>query len=127
MKILILDDMKTRHDAFRRIYAEHEVVCVFRYSELKEKLAECRWDLIHLDHDLGDAVENPDTFVDGWGSTREFDGQFAAVRVCELPPEMRPGQVIVHSVNPEGAKRMLGLLQRAKIDVTWEPFGDVGA
>ena len=124
MRILVLDDMKVRHEAFGRIYSEHEVVSVYTYTEFLRQLEGARFDLIHLDHDLGDAVSNPDTWVDGWGSTREFTGGHAALRVCELSEDMRPHAVVVHSVNTSGAVQMLKDLRRVGIDCKWEPFGE---
>lgn len=125
MHILILDDQAERHEIFQKIYHNHDVVSVFKYSEFVEQLGERRWDLIHLDHDLGDFVSNPDTWVDGWGCIREFTGCEAAKRVCELNVEQQPNRVIVHSINPVGARTMLQMLDRASIPTTWEPFGEV--
>ena len=122
MRILILDDMKIRHNTFARIYKDHTVVSVYRYSEFLKQLESSPWDLIHLDHDLGDFVSEPDTFVDGWGSVRLFDGQHASLRVAELSDELKPKQVIIHSINSSGALAMKAIIERAKIPVTYEPF-----
>jgi len=123
MNILILDDQKIRHEAFHRIYQGHNVVSVFRFSDFVSQLDKV-WDIIHLDHDLGDWID-ADTFVDGWGKTQEFTGQHAALKVCEMKDELKPKQVIIQSINPEGAMAMKGYLERANIQVVWEPFGDV--
>lgn len=121
MRILILDDVKDRHDTFAKVfYPEHEVVSVYLYTDFCEKLNES-WDLIHLDHDLGDFLNNPDTYVDGWGNVREYNGGHAAMRICEM---CKPPKVIIHSVNPVGAKIMLQMLERRGVEVTWEPFGE---
>lgn len=125
MHILILDDQDIRHQVFRRIYAEQSVTSVSRYSEFLNVLSTRVWDLIHLDHDLGDFVDNADTYVDGWGKTCEFNGQHAALRVCELSENLRPARVIVHSINSIGAAAMLQTLRRAGIPSEWEPFGEV--
>lgn len=123
MRILILDDQKLRHEFFAKQFDGHEVVSVFKFSEFCELLNQ-RWDLMHLDHDLGDDVDNPDTFVDGWGSTQLFNGGHAVLKVCELPNELKPAQVIIHSINPDGAKVMLSMLERVGIPVVWVPFND---
>jgi len=68
MHILILDDIQHRHDVFRRIYAGHDVTSALRFFEFVRLLVERRWDLVHLDHDLGDFVADADFYVDGWGS-----------------------------------------------------------
>jgi hypothetical protein len=118
MRILILDDVEHRHNVFDDIYQGHEVIHAYTYSDFWEKLVEGIWDLIHLDHDLGDAV-NADTYVDGWGYVREYNGGHAAMRVCEMD---NPPKVIIHSVNPVGSKTMFQMLERRGVEVTWEPF-----
>ena len=127
MKILILDDLKVRHDTFEKMYTGHEVVSVYRFSEFAAQIKDQKWDLIHLDHDLGEA-ENADYRIDGWGSRRDYTGYDASWRLvltCEMNPELMPDRVIVHSVNPTGAKRMLDELMHAGFNVTWDPFGDL--
>lgn len=126
MRILILDDISVRHDTFDRIYNDpsNEVVHVYRYTTFLDYLSMFRWDLIHLDHDLGDFVENPDTYVDGWGKTREYNGGHAAMRICELTDDLLPARIIIHSVNPTGARAMKSMLERRGVPVTWEPFSE---
>ena len=124
MKILILDDDKFRHDAYSREYAEHDVRHVYTYFEFLSSLdTGSPWDLIHLDHDLGD-LHSGDTYVDGWGNTREYNGQHAARDICELNDERLPSEVIIQSVNPDGAKGMLQMLKRRGVTVDWQPFGE---
>lgn len=125
MSVLILDDIKDRHDTFDRMYGVGNCVHSYTYSDFLEKLLASPYDLIHLDHDLGDFVVNADTYVDGWGKTQEYNGVHAAIRICELVDHLLPKKVIIHSVNPEGARAMLSTLRRRGIDVTWEPFGDI--
>ena len=124
MKILILDDIKHRHEVFAKKYQGHEIVHVYKYSDFCAQLESNQFDLIHLDHDLGDFVADADTYVDGWGSTREFNGSHASMRVCELEDDKLPEKVIVHSINSVGAKNMLSNCQRRGIPVVWEPFSD---
>lgn len=138
MNVLVLDDMQVRHAAFRRLYECHDVTCVFRYSEFLSHL-NVKWDLVHLDHDLGDCTLSfseehdhnsacttfAETYVDGWGKTQEYDGRHAARKLCQLSESLRPSSVIIHSVNPDGARAMLDMLNGAGIKVVWEPFGDV--
>ena len=124
MRILVLDDIRFRHESFARLYDTDEVVHVYRYNAFLDMLATCKWDLIHLDHDLGDFVDDADTYVDGWGKTREFNGQHAAMRICEMEDDKLPGRVIIHSVNPEGARAMKSMLERRGVPVVWEPFGE---
>jgi hypothetical protein len=120
MNILILDDLNYRHETFKRVYSGHNVVSVTKFSQFVEQLAN-DWDLIHLDHDLGDFT-NADTYVDGWGNLREYDGCHAAKSICEL--DKYPNKVIVHSINASCSPVMVKMLQRVGIDSCWEPFGE---
>lgn len=127
MHILILDDVKYRHDAYDRLYEGHAVEHVYTYSACIEKLLERVWDLVHLDHDLGDFLPDgtaADTYVDGWGKTCEYNGQHVAMRICELAAEKRPKSVIIHSINGPGGQAMQQLLARVEVPVRREPFGD---
>lgn len=124
MKILILDDDQVRHTTYAQEYAGHYVRHVYTYFEFLSDLdGGSPWDLIHLDHDLGD-LQTGDTYVDGWGSTCEYNGRHAARAICELPDNRLPSQVIIQSVNPVGAKAMLQMLQRREVAVEWQPFGE---
>lgn len=123
-RVLVLDDIKFRHDSFDRIYEGSDVRHAYTYSQFVYLLKGVKWDLIHLDHDLGDFVDDADTYVDGWGKTREFNGQHAAMRICEMEDDRLPTRVIIHSVNPEGARAMKSMLERRGVPVVWEPFGD---
>jgi len=126
MSILILDDIKYRHDVFDKRYGAGECLHSYLYSDFLFKLQNgSPFDLIHLDHDLGDFVTNADTYIDGWGKTQQYNGVHAAIRICELEDELLPNRVIVHSVNPEGARAMVSTLKRRGVDVTWEPFADI--
>ena len=121
MKILVLDDIKFRHDTFDDVYSRDSVEHCYRYHDFCDKLEHGGpWDLVHLDHDLGDFVADADTYYDDRGKCQEYNGQHAALRVCEM--EVPPARVIIHSVNPAGAQAMLHLIQRRGIPVTWEPF-----
>lgn len=123
MKILILDDADVRHKVFDLRYEDHDVHHAMTYREFISQLeAGSPWDLIHLDHDLGDYTTG-DTFVDSWGQTREYNGQHAAYKICELSDDMLPKQVIIQSINPEGAKRIKQILQKRGVLVAWTPFG----
>lgn len=124
MKILILDDMIVRHDFFDKSFKGHDVVHVFTFSDFVKKLENDVFDLIHLDHDLGEDV-NCDVWFDGWGNKREFNGVDAAVKVCELEDNMLPKKVIIHSINAVGSRSMLNILQRRGIYVDWKPFGQI--
>lgn len=122
MKILILDDDAERIQTFQKIYSGDEVTAVMRYNEFVFMLNDSHWDLIHLDHDIGDKVSNADTYVDGWGIEMPFNGTHATMRICELEDKDKPSEVIVHSINSSGAPVMVDMLTRAGIPAKWEPF-----
>jgi hypothetical protein len=124
MNILILDDDEFRHEAYSVTYRRHDVTHVYTYSDFLAALSSgSPWDLIHLDHDLGDLVVG-DTYIDGWGHSREYNGQHASLRICELPDDMLPTRVIIQSVNPDGARAMRSNLLRRGVKVSWAPFGE---
>lgn len=120
MKILILDDDDVRHEYYTEKYAGARHTWTF-WEFVADLDRGSPWDLIHLDHDLGDLVTG-DTYIDGWGKTREFNGQHAAQKICELSDDRLPKQVIIQSVNPEGAKAMRQMLLRRGIPTVWQPF-----
>jgi hypothetical protein len=122
MNILILDDDEYRHEVFAGRYRDHWVVSVTSYRSFVDRLLSgAKWDLVHLDHDLGDLVEG-DKYTDGWGESRDYTGMHAALKICELTDDMLPARVVIQSVNPEGARSMLQTLTRRGVQTTWEPF-----
>lgn len=126
MNILILDDNPHRHKVLASRHPEaNNIVSCFTYDEFCNRLqTEKRWDLVYLDHDLGDFQENASTWVDGWGHVREFTGAHAARDICELADERLPVHVTIQSVNPSGARAMLQMLERRGVSVAWDPFSD---
>jgi len=122
MNILILDDDDYRHMVFAERYPNDCVVSVNSYSAFVDQInSNVKWDLVHLDHDLGDLVEG-DTYIDGWGKKREYNGQHAAKLICEMSDNSLPRSIIIQSVNPDGARAMLSMLQKRGVSTTWEPF-----
>ena len=122
MNILILDDDGYRHEVFRDLYKNHNISHAYHYSQFLDYLvSDSPWDLIHLDHDLGIEREG-DTYVDGWGTTREYNGQHAVQEICALNEELLPRKIIIQSINPVGGKLMLDILKRRGLNVSWEPF-----
>ena len=121
MKILILDDMKLRHNTFAKTYAGHSVTHAYTFREFAAALVTGGWDLIHLDHDLGDE-RVADTYLDGWGNTREYTGLDAAREICSLEDGAFGGEVIIHSINPTGAAAMRQSLERRGIPVRHQPY-----
>lgn len=124
MRILILDDDDHRHSVYAKTYSTHSVAHARSYRQFVDLLRQgSPWDLIHLDHDLGD-FESADSYIDGWGTAREYNGVDAARALCSLKDHELPYEVIIQSVNPDGAISMRQMLQRRGIVSTWIPFSD---
>jgi len=101
-RILILEDNPKRHKLFREKFGLH-IVIVETTTEAIKLLLEKKWDTLFLDHDLGGQEMVPS----GPGTGYEV--------ACWLEehPSYMPKQVIVHSFNPDGRKRMLAALPDA--------------
>jgi hypothetical protein len=126
MRILILDDEAARHAAYSEAYRQHDVFHASTYYEFISLLEKSSpWDMIHLDHDLGE-YSPQDTFVDGWGRRQAFTGKHAAIKICELDDDKLPTQVIVHSVNPVGAREIKQTLDARGVASSWRPFSKGG-
>lgn len=128
MKIAILDDDPKRIERFKEEWSivtidkksatltPVEVVCCQDVNDFLSLPLE-EFDLICLDHDLGDFGKN--AYPTTYGGTIELDGQFAAnqIRHRSLP------HIIIHSWNPTGALRMLRILEEHN-QVSVIQFGD---
>ena len=122
MRILILDDDPFRHKIYQKRYSQHEVKHAYTYGSFVRELNHgSPWDLIHLDHDLGDHVDG-DVYVDGWGDKNFYTGRHAAQKICDLKRDLFPTHVIIQSLNPEGAKSMKLLLTAKGIFTELIPF-----
>lgn len=100
MKILFLDDDPTRHAKFRQAHIGRDITFVWSAEEAIEELKETYFDEVALDHDLA-AQLNMELPPEGEGS-----GYDVALFIAQLPIEKRPKVVLIHSFNPEGARRM---------------------
>lgn len=118
MRILVLDDDEQRHEIFAKRLRGNEVKHVFTSSQAIEALQNAflaPFDLAYLDHDLGEKINDP--------YPREVTGDdVARWMVMELPIERRPKQIIIHSWNPDGARRMANRLYEAGFHVRREEF-----
>jgi hypothetical protein len=117
MRILFLDDEAWRHDAVDKVFDGHVVHHCYDMDSFMETLKEPKFDLISLDHDLGDIV----TFDDGYKYERT--GQDCARYLAQnLPSDKMPRRVVIHSWNPAGARAMYQILWDAGIRSFLEPF-----
>ena len=142
MNILILDDMPERHEGFKRILSDHSLTHVWTFSQCVKAMKKQKFDMVCLDHDLGDALFQSDEFtvkIDSPNFHLEFspdfvnDGMYTSSRrfldgrdVCEwmVNNEFRcPKKVLIHSHNPSGAQQMKTILNTISwIEVVVLPF-----
>lgn len=117
MRILFLDDDAERHAVATKRWADHDLFHAWNVCQFERLLLKYGpFDLISLDHDLGDYAEED-------GRYGERTGVDAVRFMCiELPAEQRPSVTIVHSWNPIGAERMVKLLRDYGISCRRELF-----
>lgn len=137
MKILFLDDDPVRHRIFRasieppfplwhrigcwrkrKIAPMFQNHCVFEIVTAIEVLQnEARLDIAFLDHDL-----NGQIYVE----ERVGTGTEVAEFIAGMTPRARPKLVVVHSLNPQGAARMMDILKSSGCHAQALPFGSLG-
>ena len=112
MNMLILEDDNGRIDQFRKNLIGHKVITTDQAHECIDLLKEHEWDILFLDHDLGgEAFVNSDNKNTG----------AEVARFLNEHPKYKPEIVIVHSLNPVGAKLMTDLITGSRrIPYAWE-------
>jgi len=119
MNIFVLDDdFENRIAWFQSAYKDHNLVYALDAVTALDILSKRKFDLIFLDHDLGgDFLQDSNDLNTGY--------QVAKGLLQTINAETN---VIVHSWNPAGAKRMLNILQgRARGRALCYPFGRFSA
>ncbi len=122
-RILFLDDNPERHAAFDLlVLGDDEVTHVRTADECRAALLGSEpFDQVWLDHDLGDfsaaGVEGHYAAEDGSSLAEWFR--------LHLPPERYPDRVLIHSWNPDGARRMGRLIAETGVRVMLRPFTSV--
>lgn len=102
MRIMFLDDMKSRRDVFRQNAIGHSVDFAITAQQAIDLLGRHEYDAIYLDHDLED---------DHYQSNEDHheDGRFVARALREM--KQHHGKiVIVHSLNPDGRANIKSIL-----------------
>ncbi len=115
MRVLFLDDDEHRQLVFARnmeSLAFSDYVQVRTVNEAISALSEDIFDLVFLDHDLGGQV-----YVD---SARKDTGAEVVRWMVENKPDI--ATVVVHTLNPAGAKYMVEELLKADYYCTYIPF-----
>lgn len=103
---LIVEDCPERDVELRRRLAGYDVFVARSYDEAVAHLRVRHFDVVSLDYDLGGA-----------------NGNDVAMRLVELPVPDRPRVVIIHSMNPVGARQIVATLGAADIPTVVRPFG----
>ena len=102
MKILILDDDLTRHEAFKKNFNHHELTHAETAEDTIQHLTNNEFDAVFLDHDLGGM-----TYVDSHG---DIPTGYTVAKWLNENQERKPNIIYIHSMNPPGAKKMQDLL-----------------
>lgn len=111
MRILFLDDMKSRRDVFKQKSIGCSVDFATTAQEAIDFLRKNEYDAIYLDHDLED--EHYQCNKDD-----HEDGRFVAKKLLEMA-QHHGKTVIVHSLNSNGRANIRSIL-KDKFDV-WLP------
>lgn len=110
MRALIVDDSVDRQRALERVLKHKgaEVAQALNFEEALNKLYAEKFDLVYLDHDLGQGfVKSGDQLVDA---------------ILGLPQDSRPRAVAVHTSDSVIGRDMVGRLKEAGIEATYRPF-----
>lgn len=111
MSILFLDDDPTRHARIQPFIGDY--VAAFTATQAIASLTSGPFDCVFLDHDLGG-----EQIVDSHG--QKETGYTVARWIAENGPTI--GLVVVHSLNPDGAKNIATVLMGRGYSVVVEPF-----
>lgn len=106
MKILIVEDSLERIEWFERILSNHTLFISTNAITAKSYLLNEDFDLIFLDHDLGEHTQT---------------GLDVAQYLCSQSYLYKPN-IIVHSMNYDGAKQIESLLSNHVFPVQHIPF-----
>lgn len=116
MKILFLDDRQERIDVAKERYKDDELTIVRTAQGAIERLRFQAWNLVCLDHDLGN-----ESFVD----SKRVDCGMEVVRYMTNyrgPLALVAEKVIIHSSNLEAAMEMYTALNARGYHVFYERF-----
>lgn len=106
-KILFLDDSVKRHTAFsKQNIGLLDIIHVYDAEQAINALAKEQFPIVSLDHDLSEDTEL---------QLADNSGYNVALYIADMPAEKRPSIVIIHSLNPAGAARMIAAL-KGKVD-----------
>lgn len=120
-KILCLDDMYGRQAEIQRDFPNHEIKHCTDIWSAQSAIKTEKFDLLFLDFDL--CGLNMDSAIVTEDAELKLTGaDFLAYMFTEVPKENWPDEVIIISINPEGAKELKWLLDQIKIKNSWAPL-----
>jgi hypothetical protein len=145
IRYLFLDDQQERHDAFLKAKFNFEHANKQRnnnveligthvqgYYEALLALRKETYDVVFLDHDLGDCNPNADYELGGYGRYYYYSGADVAAFIRDELDEqyVRQLTIIVHSVNPDGARNIGSILKdhvhQIELKEIWNLIRDMG-
>lgn len=113
MRILVLEDNQDRIEWFKRMYRNHELYITCDLVKAREFCWEHEFDVIFLDHDLGDfnlaAIEKENT---GYGFAKWIT----------IEGIQKYALYYIHSMNPTGANAMQNILKDNGYNALWLPY-----
>lgn len=129
MNILILDDMKIRHEKFKLIFHKHNLFHAYTFKQAQDiiSISDNKIEMACLDHDLGDEdIEIATSYYDEYGRKKYYNGADFAYWLSNQERSIIPNKVLIHSWNTVGAqtmKRYLEKVNNPKIDILVKEFG----
>ncbi len=112
---MILDDMEVRHEGFKRRFIGCEITHCYTYDEAVAALTNDIFDLVCLDHDLTELQTCG--YDDG-----EKCGYDVALFLAALEKNKLPKEVLVHSWNIGGARRIVAALAGKGMLIYKQPY-----
>ena len=125
IKVLFVDDYPIRHAFFEKKFSDTTKFDVTQTTLVETALNLIEnetWDVVYLDHDMTDK-EAGNLIKDVYG-TVHLNGQTISRFIKALPEDKLANvkEVVIHSYNATGAKRMLEDIESVGIKVSYIPF-----
>ncbi|HYH85488.1 MAG TPA: cyclic-phosphate processing receiver domain-containing protein [Pyrinomonadaceae bacterium] len=115
-RVLIVEDDETRCAWFRERLRGRQLDVTCDVREAVSWLGERDYEAVMLDHDLAEEHYFSDSRDD------ERTGYAVARWLADNPTSQRDALIIIHSLNYEGARRMIAVLRDAGRDAEHVPF-----
>lgn len=97
-RILVIDDNRTRQDAFRQYFSHDRVEVADTVESAERLLTANKWDLVFLNHDLDERRTG-----------------YNVVTWLTAHPEHQPRMLVAHSMDPERATQIKSALPYAQL------------